>query len=73
MVNGNIQLSDWTKYSVTKLMNQKNVYYADWNLGGKDVKVAQYFILFSISIITQGMLNNAYFFIDAANPQKIGA
>ena len=36
---GNIALSDWTKYSVTRLMNQKNVYYAVWKERGFERRV----------------------------------
>lgn len=41
MIQGKIKLTDWTKYSVTKLMNQKNVFYADWNIRGKETKVCK--------------------------------
>jgi len=34
MLGDKIKLSDWTKYSITKLMNQKNTYYAEWNYSG---------------------------------------
>jgi len=33
MVSGKIKLSDWSKYSITKFVNQKNVYFAEWDNG----------------------------------------
>ena len=39
MVSGKIELNDWTKFSVSKLVNSKNVFYATWKTRGGDKKV----------------------------------
>ncbi|CAG7731074.1 unnamed protein product [Allacma fusca] len=39
MIQGKIELNDWTKYSVSKLVNSKNVFYATWHNRGVERKL----------------------------------
>lgn len=34
IVTGQIRLTDWTKYKVSRFVNQKNVFYGEWDYGG---------------------------------------
>jgi hypothetical protein len=45
MITGKIQLTDWTKFSLSRLMNKKNVFYADWTIGSKETKVRFLFVI----------------------------
>jgi len=44
IVGGRIKLSDWTKYKLTRYVNQKNIFYGQWEDGLIQRKVKTYIL-----------------------------